>query len=570
MSVTIQSNDLSISKHVQEVYLGKYVLPEFQRTFVWDYEKVKSLWESLYDGYPIGQLMFWAEATIDFPVRALGVKQNEIKELKNVEKAIIDGQQRLSAIWLVLIGEIELYFNIETNKFTYDSRAKNLIRLDILNNRSYDDARKKSFFFAHATAIQKENFADTLDELNSMFTGTDIPFQIITNTDYNTVVSIFNRLNQQGVKLTEGQIALATISKHWKGVFKRTFDLMRNLNTKFSYSKNEDPDLIIQTWACIHTGQHLIKNLAPESGRSKYYKHANKEGFENSWFKLEKAFEKTVALMEEKFDLMNYQFIPGYYPMVVLTHFFANHVDKNGNINVEQKEVELLCQWFLQSIITSRYAVRSTTKFREDIKATQVGKKLEELFTHKYEPLNPNTFNINNLDIANASFKSSFVTLLYILMRKNKAVDFYQTDIQVGDKLSNNQSWHFHHIFPDSLFDGKRQLIKDQMLIAEENGTDDDVKKLSEELQKLNETVYSIPNLAFLTPSTNAKINAKDSQEYLQEILQNQNGKEILESQFIPLDPSLWRIDRFKEFCEKRIELILKNVNDYLVNLNLI
>src|SRR6266852_4987007 len=141
MAITVESNFKTISEHIQEIYLGKYVLPEFQRTFVWSFEKIKSLWESLFEGYPVGQLMFWGQTTIDFPCRNLGLNQSDIenKTANNIERIIVDGQQRLTAIWLVLNGDVHLYFNLETKSFVSDDREDNLLKLDILSGRSYDD-----------------------------------------------------------------------------------------------------------------------------------------------------------------------------------------------------------------------------------------------------------------------------------------------------------------------------------------------------------------------------------------------------------------------------------------------
>src|SRR3989304_8771230 len=118
MALNVLSYNQPVSQYVQEIFLETYGLPEFQRTFVWSNDKMKKLWESLYDKYPIGQLMFWGDVTEteDFPVRALGLKQKEIKEIKGGIRVIVDGQQRLTAIWLVLTGDIKLYFKIKKKK----------------------------------------------------------------------------------------------------------------------------------------------------------------------------------------------------------------------------------------------------------------------------------------------------------------------------------------------------------------------------------------------------------------------------------------------------------------------
>jgi hypothetical protein len=214
--------------------------------------------------------------------------------------------------------------------------------------------------------------------------------------------------------------------------------------------------------------------------------------------------------------------------------------------------------------------VRSTTRFREDIRATQEGRKLNDLFTHKYEALNPARFSIEDADILHASFKSSYATLLYILMRKSRATDFYETSVEVGHILGDNNAWEFHHIFPDAIFDGKRQQIRDRIEEAEENGSEADVKKLFDELNQLNDTINSIPNLAFLTPATNQSIGGREPSDYLGEILSRPRGEQILNHQLIPTDPSLFKLGKFEEFRNKRTSLILQKVNEYLRNENLI
>ena len=44
---------------IEDVRDGKIVVPEFQRTFVWDTEMIAELADSLYKEYPIGMLIFW-------------------------------------------------------------------------------------------------------------------------------------------------------------------------------------------------------------------------------------------------------------------------------------------------------------------------------------------------------------------------------------------------------------------------------------------------------------------------------------------------------------------------------
>ena len=44
---------------VSSVQNGAIQLPDLQRPFVWPATKVRDLFDSMYRGYPVGELMFW-------------------------------------------------------------------------------------------------------------------------------------------------------------------------------------------------------------------------------------------------------------------------------------------------------------------------------------------------------------------------------------------------------------------------------------------------------------------------------------------------------------------------------
>jgi uncharacterized protein with ParB-like and HNH nuclease domain len=64
--------------HVKLIEAGDYGLPEFQRIFVWDDNKVRDLWDSIYRSFPIGQVMLWEPTGGEFPVRSLGLRQSDL------------------------------------------------------------------------------------------------------------------------------------------------------------------------------------------------------------------------------------------------------------------------------------------------------------------------------------------------------------------------------------------------------------------------------------------------------------------------------------------------------------
>ncbi|HEU5376934.1 MAG TPA: DUF262 domain-containing protein [Ktedonobacteraceae bacterium] len=59
----IQTHSQPIESLVMEIRDGKLLLPEMQRGYVWKSTQVRDLFDSLYRGYPSGQLLIWKLTT---------------------------------------------------------------------------------------------------------------------------------------------------------------------------------------------------------------------------------------------------------------------------------------------------------------------------------------------------------------------------------------------------------------------------------------------------------------------------------------------------------------------------
>jgi hypothetical protein len=72
-------------------------------------------------------------------------------------------------------------------------------------------------------------------------------------------------------------------------------------------------------------------------------------------------------------------------------------------------------------------------------------------------------------------------------------------------------------------------------------------------------TADCIANIAFVTGSANRAVSNKGPEIYLKTI-----DRRVLESQCIPVDPDLWRIDRAEDFWEGRKVLLAEAFNNFL------
>jgi Protein of unknown function DUF262 len=105
-----------VSKVLQGVHSRTYVLPAIQREFVWKTEQIRTLFDSLMRGYPIGAFLFWKvdpSTATQFTFYDFLTNYHE-KENPYAPKipipagqgvtAILDGQQRLTALNIGLYG----------------------------------------------------------------------------------------------------------------------------------------------------------------------------------------------------------------------------------------------------------------------------------------------------------------------------------------------------------------------------------------------------------------------------------------------------------------------------------
>src|SRR5512137_2199674 len=102
--------DYDLSGLLHYIDIGDIGLPDIQRPFVWSNAKVRDLFDSMYRGFPVGYLLFWANAAIN------GVKQIGLEEKQHRVPAvlIVDGQQRLTSLYAVFRGKTVLDSNYQT------------------------------------------------------------------------------------------------------------------------------------------------------------------------------------------------------------------------------------------------------------------------------------------------------------------------------------------------------------------------------------------------------------------------------------------------------------------------
>lgn len=84
---------------IEDINQGEVALPDIQRPFVWGAAKVRDLLDSMYKGFPVGYLLFWATGA-EVGARQIGTERKD----KAPRLLIVDGQQRLTSLYAVITG----------------------------------------------------------------------------------------------------------------------------------------------------------------------------------------------------------------------------------------------------------------------------------------------------------------------------------------------------------------------------------------------------------------------------------------------------------------------------------
>src|SRR3954462_4116304 len=102
------SPDLNLGNELlKDVGTGKIRLPDFQRDWKWDVDRIAGLLASVSLGYPVGVVMLLETGgdDVQFATRLVsGVLESA--DTKPAERLILDGQQRLTALYQSLARDI--------------------------------------------------------------------------------------------------------------------------------------------------------------------------------------------------------------------------------------------------------------------------------------------------------------------------------------------------------------------------------------------------------------------------------------------------------------------------------
>jgi len=105
---------MKIRQILDKIDENQLFVPAFQREYVWKRNDAKNLISSLIKDYPTGTILTWE--TNNPPELKGNYKYNENK---GSVKIILDGQQRITTLYMLMRGEIPPYYTKKKLKMTF-------------------------------------------------------------------------------------------------------------------------------------------------------------------------------------------------------------------------------------------------------------------------------------------------------------------------------------------------------------------------------------------------------------------------------------------------------------------
>ncbi|WCS26729.1 DUF262 domain-containing protein [Methylobacterium sp. NMS14P] len=116
---TFTTNPVSLHTLLQRCEQGDIKLPDFQRNWVWDEYRIRSLIASLSQAFPVGALMTLKSSGKTFTPRAIQGAPVQA-EVATESELLLDGQQRMTSLYQALVRQnpiekidVFYYFNID-------------------------------------------------------------------------------------------------------------------------------------------------------------------------------------------------------------------------------------------------------------------------------------------------------------------------------------------------------------------------------------------------------------------------------------------------------------------------
>lgn len=477
----------TIAEALDRICSNEYVLPAIQREFVWSPDQICRLFDSLMQGYPFGEFLFWRiDAKNSGKYRYYDfVKDYHQRDNRHCPDlgilhdkpltAVLDGQQRLTAFNIGLRGSMatklpRLWWSSpgafprriltldllapperddQGNRYKFGFMDRNKVGLqdghiwfpvaDILGMES-GPAMHEWLLDKDLSKEQQRVAYRTLDRLHRVVrTEPTVAYYEETNQDLEHVLNIFIRRNSGGTVLAYSDLLLSIAVSQWDNL-----DARKEIHTLVDELNGIGAGLGLSKDFVLKAGL-MLTDIASVGFEVRNFTHENMAVLEENWPRIKDALIGTVQLVTDfGFDSRTVRAQSALLPIAY--YFYKLGSPPNfGSHSCYKSDREAIRGWLTRSIL----------------KASGIwGSGLDTLLTALREVLH-------------AQDDSAFpaVVLGATMAQRGKGLDFNAeeiedlADMEISDRrifallsllfpFVDVRTHHFHvdHVFPKALF----------------------------------------------------------------------------------------------------------------------
>ena len=562
---TLTDNSITIYEAMANIKSGKYVMPAFQRQFVWSMEQIEKLWDSILLDYPIATFLFWhvddnnvtwdtyfcnflTSVTFDNRKQADSVnfELTDI-DVSITDTAILDGQQRLTSLYLSLFGEsyirqkyarkskggstvtkllIELNKNKlniddedEYNSKKYDIRFSEKVgRLsptqfelrNILQEKFQNEStRNKSIEEAivNVPTDSKEYARNILKKLcQKIFEEKLIRYTETQDMNQDDALEMFVRFNSGGKALKKSEITMSILEAYWPNAKTEFGKILVNSYEGFG------TEFIIRSALMIY-GDVVKSNI----------NRAIAEQLKNDWPSFKKALKNLESILSSmKIEVS--RFSSSWNVLLPVLYYIYYNPDRYG------ENTEAIRAYLMRAILFTYFQSGTTSKLQQ---------MKSNINSYDYEITIEMLDQITDLRVTEGKIED------ILNAEKGSRVAGDALYYLALDWKNKNFKYEQDHLHPYDRFDGNKPISVSM-----------------EDWRRWRGNRNRLPNLQLLEGRSNGSKNSMSLNDYYNDMNDEQREKFCVQA-MIPEGVSL-SIDHFEEFYNNRKEILAKRIKKLL------
>ncbi|MRG94684.1 GmrSD restriction endonuclease domain-containing protein [Polyangium spumosum] len=307
---------------VTEVLAGRVRVPSFQRSYRWQWEDVRRLFDSIAKGYPIGNLLLWSRSA---PAERIQLGALKISGERGSALYVVDGQQRITSLANALTDEgandprFALAYDLKDpnfRKIQQDAPA-HIVPLPVI----FDLQRLITWFADHPELDRV--LLNRASQLAKVIRQYAIPAYVVTQQEEQILRDIFDRMNNYGRRLSRAEVFAALHGQTSKAGSNINFSkLAEAVNAATGFGRIDD-DTVLRAFLARRGGD-VSRDIRQEFSEG-VERDFGGESTDDAYDGAEDALISAVQFLQKFAGVPHFGFLPYRYLLVVLTRYFAHH-----------------------------------------------------------------------------------------------------------------------------------------------------------------------------------------------------------------------------------------------------